>query len=597
MNLLRYIPGTEMAGVVTFTILSDKTPISGAVRVDSIYISKEVNKIPYAKIIIYDGDPSKEEFSISNSNTFIPGSEIIIRAGYNSIEKIIFKGIVIKHSIRNKMNKPSILELDCRDISVKLSVGRKNKYFTTDTLGITDSDAIEEILKAEYKNDIASGNIKMDIETTKVEHSKLIQYNATDWDFIVSRAEVNGMLVIPDDGVFKVTRPILTSVPVLSVFYGNSVFEFEAEIDARTQFSDIKGVSWDPAAGEIIEENGNYVIPATVKQGNLSTDQLSDVIELKSFIMQHSGNITKSELKAWADAKMLKSKLSKIRGKIKVSGTNAVAPGDLIQMAGFSARFNGTAYVSGVWQEIYNGVWYTTIQIGLDFKWFASENELDEKPASAMLPAITGLQIGTVTEISDDPDSECRVLVKLPVVDNKTESGIWARVAREYAGAERGFFFLPEEGDEVIIGFINDDPRDPVILGAVNSSKNTTPMQATRENNEKAIVSRSGMQILFNEKDKSVSIITPNKKTILVDDSNGVISLKDENNNIIEMNSEGITIQSQKKITLKAGTDVVVEGINISQSASSENKVEGKVKATLSSQAQTVVEGSIVNIN
>lgn len=596
MNLLRYIPGTEKVGVVTFSILSNKVPIRGSVRVNSIYVCREVNKIPYAKIVIFDGDVSKEEFAVSDSDVFTPGNEIIVRAGYDSLEKTIFKGVVVKHSIRNKMNRSSILEVDCRDIAVRMTVGRKNKYFTGEDDEVTDSDVMEEILREVYRSDIASGNFKFDIESTKVTHSKLVQYYATDWDFIVSRAEANGKVVIADNGFFKVESPSLTQIPSLTVFYGNSVFEFEAEIDARNQFKEVVGVSWDPASGEVIEEEGNFVIPATARQGNLTADELANVVDAESYLMQHSGAVSNAELKAWADAKMLKSRLSKVRGKIKIQGTASVAPGDLITMAGFGSKFNGTAYVSSVWQEIYDGVWYTTVQVGLDFKWFASDHDIEGTPAAAMLPAVSGLQVGIVTQLENDPESEERILVKLPVLDNQAQ-GVWARVAREYAGLNRGLVFLPEIGDEVIVGFINDDPRDPIILGAMHSSNNPSPIEASDENNEKVIVSREGMTILFNEEDQSVSVFTAKGKKVLLDDKNGILSLSDENNNVIEMSSEGISIESTKAISIKAGTDVKIEGTNISGVANAELSLEGNTTAKLSSGAQTIVEGAIVSIN
>jgi len=53
-----------------------------------------------------------------------------------------------------------------------------------------------------------------------------------------------------------------------------------------------------------------------------------------------------------------------------------------------------------------------------------------------------------------------------------SDDGIWARISTLDAGKQRGTFFRPEIGDEVIVGFLNDDPRYPVVLGMVNSSAN-----------------------------------------------------------------------------------------------------------------------------
>ena len=95
--------------------------------------------------------------------------------------------MIIKHGIKTRPNKPSYLIIDCKHQAVALSVGRKNAYYY-DT---TDSAVFESI--------IDTYSFPKEIEDTQVEHAELVQYAATDWDFIVSRAEVNGMLVFTND--------------------------------------------------------------------------------------------------------------------------------------------------------------------------------------------------------------------------------------------------------------------------------------------------------------------------------------------------------------------------------------------------------------
>ena len=73
----------------------------------------------------------------------------------------------------------------------------------------------------------------------QLQHKELIQYYTTDWDFLVSRADVNGMVVLVDDGAIKVEPPALSGEAALAVVHGDTIFEFEAEMDARHQFSDV----------------------------------------------------------------------------------------------------------------------------------------------------------------------------------------------------------------------------------------------------------------------------------------------------------------------------------------------------------------------
>ena len=80
---------------------------------------------------------------------------------------------------------------------------------------------------------------------------------------------------------------------------------------------------------------------------------------------------------------------------------------------------------------------------------------------------------------TDKREGNHRIQVRLPFVAQTptgTQSeGIWARLSTLYAGDKRGFVFRPEIGDEVIVGFINNDPNDAIVLGATHSNKYPAP--------------------------------------------------------------------------------------------------------------------------
>jgi uncharacterized protein involved in type VI secretion and phage assembly len=158
-------------------------------------------------------------------------------------------------------------------------------------------------------------------------------------------------------------------------------------------------------------------------------------------------------------------------------------------------------------------------------------------------------------------------------------------------------FFRPEIGDEVIVGFLNDDPRDPIILGMLNSSAKPAPLQAADKNDQKGYVSRTAMKLIFDDDKKSIDIETPGGRSILIDDDSGVIKLEDGNGNKIVLNSDGISIESAKAISLKANTDITIEGNNVSSKAQMSFTAEGNSGLELKSSATTVLKGSLVQIN
>ncbi|HKH59494.1 MAG TPA: type VI secretion system tip protein VgrG, partial [Flavitalea sp.] len=496
----------------------------------------------------------------------------------------------VKHGIKIMRDRHSLLEIECKDVAVKLTAGRKNKYFLSDS-GVKDTEVIEEILN--------SYAITADItaETTDATHKEVVQYYSTDWDFIVNRAEIIGKLVTTDDGTVKVKKPDFTQQPVAVFQYGGNIIEFEAMIDSTSQYAAVTASGWNYANQELSEQEA--VSPSIKEEGNITSAELADVLGLDQYKLIHSGSINDQELRGWASAQFLKSKLSKIRGRVKVLGFADIKPSGLIELQGIGDRFNGVAFVSTVRHNIADGNWYTEMQLGLSQKWFSQEEDVSSLPASGLIPSISGLQIGVVTQLENDPDGEHRIQVRIPVIDNDAH-GIWARVACVDAGNNRSSFFRPEVNDEVIIGFINDDPRQAVVLGMLNSSAKPVPTDVFPEkddNHIKGFVTRSKLKLVFDDDKKTITIESPASNKIVIDDDNGSILMQDQSNNKILMNKDGITIESIKDIVLKAANNISMKGIKISAEATTEFSAKGNTTATLQSSGQTVIKGGTVMIN
>ena len=581
MNNSGYIQTSKTADLVTYKVLSGGNELPGKYGVKSIVVEKEINRVPHAQIVILDGSASDREFELSNEELLTPGKEIEITAGYQLDEETIFKGIVIKHNIKVRKGM-SYLVVECKDEAVKMTVGRKSNYFYDST----DSAIIEEL--------IGNQSLTADVEATTNEHQELIQYRTSDWDFMLTRAQVNGKLCFVDDGIIKIAAPELNGDTIETVVYGSSIHEFDGEIDARDQFDRITSYSWSYTDQELLETEAQD--PGVNLNGDLTASDLANVLQLENFELRHGGNLTQEELQDWSDAKALYQQLAKTRGRVKFQGIPTVKPGTLLQLEGVGNRYNGTIYVTGVRHEIVDGNWLVDAQFGLCPTWFSETYDVTDMPGSGIIPAISGLHIGVVTQLESDPDGEDRILVQIPIINNE-QQGIWARIATLDAGENRGSFFRPEIEDEVIIGFINDDPNDAVVLGMLNSSTKPAPLTASDDNHEKGFVTRSEMKMIFNDDKISYVLETPAGKKVILDEDADIVQIEDEHSNILTFNSDGITMESAGDINIKATGDVNIEGMNINGKANAQLKVEGSAGAEISSGAVTVVKGSQVQIN
>jgi Rhs element Vgr protein len=535
-----------MSGVVTATILSEGSKMNLEYNLISIDIIKEVNKIPTAQIILLDGDAPKREFSISNTNFFKPGNKVIIKLRYEGEpqkEAIVFEGIIVRHSLEANQYT-SVLTVDLKDTAVKLTTQRKSAVFRD----MTDKEIISKI--------IGDGGLQAkSIAATKAKHQELVQYYCTDWDFILSRADVNGHWVLINDGKITVASPDLSAVKKHTFNYGISeIYELEMSADILHQYAAVEATAWDVKNQNIspLQKAQNVAL----SQGNLKGGELAKTIGADKYQLITSGQLDDQEIKDWADAKLLKSRLSMLKGRLKVPGFADIKPGDMMEVAGISKRFNGKTLVTAIRHQVNNSGWQTDVQFGLSADFFAQQNHnIIDTPAAGLIPAIHGLQIGVIDNYENDPNKQFRVKVRIPSIE--TDGIIWARLASVEAGKERGIFFRPEPGDEVILGFINDDPRQAIILGAVHSEKNALPsdFKITQENYKKGIVTKEGLKIIFDDENKNLEISTPNGNIIKLSEQDKGINLEDENGNTMILNDKGITIKSTK--------DIIIEGKNI----------------------------------
>ena len=576
-------PLDEDIDLLSFTVLlEDET----TVEAETVEIVKTINKIPTAKISIPDGSVSKGDFTTSESDILAPGNSIEIKAGYHSDETTIFKGIIMSQTIKTYPEEASLLVLDCSDIAVKMTLGRSNVYYND----VTDKDVITQILGNYDLSDTS-------VEDTEVEYKELLQYYANDWDFIVSRAEINGKFIIIDDGSVAVKEPGTDDSPVLEVNYSESIIESEITMSSKEQMVSIQASSWDLSTQTVLKSSSpdseSSSVDSAIDQGDITGSTLAEVMNVSNYNLQSSVPLGEDSLQQWSDAQLLKSRINRFQGTLSFQGNALPKPDTTITVEGLGDHINGTAYVTSVRHEIHPGSWITEVGFGLPEKWYAEQMETSPPKAGGMLPGVNGLQVGVVKQIDSDEENEYRVLVTLPLISD-SDTGIWARLSTFYASQGFGAFFYPEVGDEVILGFLDDNPTYPVILGSLYSKARTPYASLTPDstNSKKAIVTSSELQLSFDDENKIITILTPGGNTVTLSDQDSSITVTDLNGNSAEFNSSGITVTSKGALTLKATDSVSIEGSTVSIKASSGSLDAEGTGVTVKSSGSLSLEGS-----
>lgn len=588
--------------LVSFTITSEGSAIPDSYGIMNVSITQEIDTIAQAQITIRDGNPSKQMFEIADATTFQTGNTIELSLGYANDTTSIFSGEVTKQSVKID-DSGTTFQVTCKDTLVKL-VNSKSKLVLSDSL---DSDAIQQIAD--------NGGFSAEITDTTVTKEKIIQYQATDWDFVVSRAQRNGMAVVTDSGTLVVSDISVDSEPVLELEYGRDIMEMDIELEAVEQLNSVTYNSWSLSDQDTLSSEASE--PTTNEQGDVSESDLEAVTDVDETIIT-SIPFTQDETQELSDAMLLRLRMSKYRGSITFPGSAEVKPNTLISLKGLGELFDGDAYVSSVNHSLSGGKWTTEVQIGVlpEFHNQKVKNAPSEPQIKDTLIDVKGMQVGIVKDVYDEDGGEYRVQVEIPMLNDTTEF-VWARLASFYASNSFGAFFYPEVNDEVILGFIDGNPAYPVILGSMYSSAlppSDTVAPTDSENNMKALITRSQMQMQFDDENIVMTFVTPNNNTIVISDQDEAITITDQNSNQIQMNGDGITITSASKMTLKATDALSIEGASVSISSDSDDititssssltasasqslSLSGDSGATMSSSATTSVSGSTVNLN
>lgn len=157
--------------------------------------------------------------------------------------------------------------------------------------------------------------------------------------------------------------------------------------------------------------------------------------------------------------------------------------------------------------------------------------------------AIQGLVIGTVLNATD-PEKQGRVQVQYPWLDDVLQSD-WASMVAPFAGDDRGVYWMPEVGDEVLVGFLHGAFRQAFVLGAMWNGVSGAPSPDPRQ---RMLRSKNGHTIRFVDS-------TPAGGNL------GALIVEDAHGNRVVMTNGVMRIQAQTVLMIEADT-IVLQGKN-----------------------------------
>ena len=584
---------------ISFSLSFNNAPLPISLEIYSITVQKAVNKIGRAQVQILGGDPNMNSFEEAEADYFEPGNPVEIKLGYDQSNTTVFKGIVEKNhvSIRDGFNRlkfKRLLVIDCVDTAIQLA----NSY----TSEIYEDKKDSEIIAAL----ISKLGLTKTIESTTIKHAFLPKFNINDWEFIIQRAKSNGLIVVNSDNTIKVKKPLGKGSPSLTIKHGDGLVSFDGKIDGSGQYQSLEYKGYDPFENKLASAKATE--PELTAQGDLTGKKMSVKISPAKNEIIIPQPIPTGELASIANSTLIRSRLKSIYGSLKVKGVNSIDIDSVIKLSGFGSRLDGPCYVTSIEHEVIGGNFYTVFGFGLTEDILSLKKGID---VSNLIPSISGVHIGEVKKIDKDPDNQYRIKVFIPALKTSGE-GLWARLTHFYTSSEAGSFFIPEINSQVVVSFINEDPRYPIVLGGLYTKTNKPYSEITPENELKAIVSKEKLTLEFNDKDKVIIIKTSDKNKITMNEKD--IKIEDEHGNEITTSKDGILFNSKKEIiittkdaiSINGEKGVVIQGKTSKGVSIKGNKLDLKSDTKISAKGSAVdlessgslnIKGANVNIN
>jgi len=311
------------------------------------------------------------------------------------------------------------------------------------------------------------------------------------------------------------------------------------------------------------------------------------------------------EAKELSGALMLRSIAGAVTAKGVGYGNGRIKPGVTVDVSGYGP-LDGKYHVTEVEHVFRPSIGFQTRFTAGDRRPTTLVDTLAGGNGNGSNPMISNLGhsslvIGTVTNIKD-PDEKGKIRVQFTGLSDKDESA-WARLVSIGGGKKRGMVFIPEVGDEVLVGFENGDIRQPVVFGGLFGAKLDIPKWDVTDGKVSArrITSRQGHYVELADGENETSnhielMLTGEKHKLRLGEDRFDLELPAGKPALIKIGNT--------QIEVTAAGDVNIEAVNINIKGKAKVAIEAPT-IEMKAQAQlnldcvgaTYLKGTVVEVN
>jgi uncharacterized protein involved in type VI secretion and phage assembly len=563
-------------------------------------------------------DKDTEKLKYADSDTFKAGAEVKIELETDDIQDepmtvkatLTIGEVTAIEPVFSTAGRPT-LRVRGYDRSHRLTRGKKTRTYgdaNPTGQGINEEQIINTIVQ---ETDQITGKVVDTSGFRRVKYPYVLQYNQTDLEFLWSRARLLGYQVYVEDKKLyfqkaDAHRGAQSDKPA-TLRWGHNLRSFEPRLTLMHQVDQAMVKGWDPATKQSIEGTGSSDTSKTIpvvglnKKGSaLAKEALGGVAE--EVVVDHP-ILTVDQAKAMAAARFAEAESEFIQadGTCREGDPRLIA-GRVVTIEGVGKRFSGDYYVTEARHVYARGAYEVTF--GVTGRAPNTLSHLLNGDNGHGQDRIDGVVAAKVTSL-EDPENLGRVQVMfpwLPKYKNADLSSNWARIATPMGGQERGFFFLPEIDDEVLVAFEHGDVNYPYIVGTLWNNTDKPPV-GTKDSvlssdkkkvDQRVIRSRSGHVIVLDDTEGEEQIIIQDmtgKNQIVINSKENTMTINVEKDLTIVAKGD-TTIEAQGNMTLKSTGDLSMECKNLNVKTQANAKLEATANLDLKATGQLNLKGA-----
>jgi uncharacterized protein involved in type VI secretion and phage assembly len=562
-----------------FLIKVNGTELPGeqANRVSEIAVEQSLHIPDMITIRINDvGDDSTPDraafFKILDENSFRVGSEVEIGMGRNSNPTPLIKAEITSVELDVSEGRPPIVIIRGYDRSHRLHRGRHSRSF----LNTSDANIVTKIAQ--------EAGLQATVESTPTQ-DYVFQNNQTNWEFLRDRASRHGFELFVENRTLHFRKPKNGRDQGEELELWNGLLSLRVKVSSSHQVGEVTVKAWDPKSKkEIVGRATSGQLAPKIGLGQTGSQLAAQFGTAKVYVVNRPVD-SQAHANALAQAVYDELDGSFVQAEGTLIGNAKVKPGLTVPMNAMGNLLKGSYYITS-----------TVHTISLD-QGYRTSFVVSGRQTNSLLEMIQSrssgnsgqnVVIGIVTN-NTDPDNLGRVKVKFPWLAD--DESWWARIASPMAGKDRGFYFLPEIDDEVLVSFEHGDMSRPFILGALWNGMDKPPKPNSgvvggSKVNQRIIKTRAGHTITLDDTDgnEKISIVDKTQKNFIQIESksnqitieaDGDILIKSKANQKVEVQGNA-SIEAKGNIDMKATGTVSIEGGSLSIKANGTVDIQGK---------------------